>query len=75
MPESPRWLMVNDKKDKAFKVFAKVAKSNGRCLDELQELKTLNPSTDGIHEPNQQNHVFQLLLIKIKVFSSNLNSL
>lgn len=62
VPESPRWLMVNGKKDKAFKIFARVAKSNKRCLDELQELKMLNPGSVTSQEMTQQSHVKSLIL-------------
>jgi hypothetical protein len=53
--------MVNEKKDKAFKVFEKIAKSNGRCLDELEELKMLNLPHD--HTKSQdliQTHVCRI---------------
>lgn len=37
MPESPRWLLTNNKSDKAFKILKKVAKSNNRVLPESYE--------------------------------------
>ena len=59
VPESPRWLIVKNKTDEAYVIFKRVAKSNGKSIDSLNELeplvldKTYNPKTEEEEEDKE----------------------
>lgn len=41
VPESPRWLMTKNRNQEAYRIFRRIAQSNNKPCDELNELNAL----------------------------------
>jgi hypothetical protein len=45
VPESPRWLMTKERNNEAYRIFRRIAISNNKNCDELNELNALKRIT------------------------------
>ena len=56
IPESPRWLLLNNQKERAIAIFEKIAKSNKKDIKQCENLLSLsNLELEADKKPEENN--------------------
>jgi MFS transporter, OCT family, solute carrier family 22 (organic cation transporter), member 4/5 len=55
VPESPRWLITKNRSNDAYKIFKRIARSNKKTIENLNELEELNLTNNNNNKKNENS--------------------
>ncbi len=55
VPESPRWLITKNRSNDAYKIFKRIARSNKKTIENLNELEELNLTNNNNNNKNENS--------------------